>query len=62
MSDKDELAIAKAWLERETAADAALGKLLAGVPEGLFGPEPKRISKEHFDLIVKTSGQNDKSE
>ncbi|WP_448953058.1 hypothetical protein [Labrys neptuniae] len=50
-TDRDNLSAAKAWLERETAADPALGKLLAGVPEGLFGPEPKRVSLEHWKLI-----------
>ncbi|WP_448950612.1 hypothetical protein [Labrys neptuniae] len=58
MSDKDELAIAKAWLERERAADPRLAELLSGVPEGLFGPEPKRVSLEHWRLIEEKANCN----
>lgn len=51
MPSPDALTIANAWLDRETQAYPALGKLLARVPQGLFGPEPKRVSIEHWKLI-----------
>lgn len=58
----DELAKAKAWLERERAEDPALADLLAGVPDALFGPEQKRISIEHWSLIAEKADQPGKPE
>lgn len=55
MPENHELALAKAWLERERAEDPALADLLAGVPAALFGPEPQRVSYAHWQLIAKTA-------
>lgn len=54
-----DLTIAKAWLERERADNAALADLLARVPDGLFGSEPKRVSIEHWKLIEEKAKRDD---
>lgn len=51
-TDAERLAQMNEWLERERAANPKLVEdLLSGIPNALFGPEPKRVSIEHWKLI-----------
>lgn len=44
----DKLSIAKASIQASTKGDEPLAHLLRNVADGMFGPEPKGVSIEHW--------------
>lgn len=60
MPSPNKLSIAKASIQASTKGDEGLAHLLRNVAEGMFGPELKGISIEHWQLIEeKANGWGD---
>ena len=53
----DKLSIAKASIQASTKGDEPLAHLLRNVADGMFGPEPKGVSIEHWKLIEEKASQ-----
>lgn len=58
MRDAEKLSIAKASIQASTKGDEPLAHLLRNVADGMFGPEPKGISLEHWNFITQTPNLN----
>jgi len=50
-TEAEKLSIAKASIQASTKGDEPLAHLLRNVADGMFGPEPKGVSIEHWALI-----------
>lgn len=55
MPSPNKLSIAQASIQASTKGDEPLAHLLRNVAEGMFDPEPKGISIEHWALIEKSA-------
>ncbi|MGJ4857052.1 hypothetical protein ACN6KF_003036 [Labrys sp. La1] len=58
MTDPEKLSIAKASIQASTKGGEPLAHLLRNVADGMFGPEPKGVSIEHWDFITQTPDLN----
>jgi hypothetical protein len=57
----EKLSIAKASIQASTKGDEPLAHLLRNVADGMFGPELKGISIEHWALIERTTNEPPKT-